>query len=934
MFSFKRSLISTAIAVAMTQGVAVQAALVKGIIQDGKGTLPGAKVEVIGQKITTQSDNEGQFILRGVEAGNYQIKVSYLGYEDVLLDVSVKDDGINQMGKVLLNTHNETLEELVVLGDIVHGEMQSLNVKKNANRIVDVLSADGIGKLPDRNAAEAVQRIAGVSIERDQGEGRFVAVRGLPSQWSSSSINGNRLPTAEEETTSRATAFDFFPSEMIASVEVNKAVTADMEGDAIGGNVNFITKMPPQDLTLNLGFSVNYNEKANGYGNSWNVLFGDRTDNEKFAYLVNLTGWTREWATDNYEPRRGSDDQGIKRLELRDYTGERETYGFNGAMEYNLDNGDEIYARGLYGTLSDTETHYKHRYRFDKDRVELQHIYDELITQMWGVDIGGKHTIGSKSQLDWGLSTYENSFKYGDIPNGSDNAYFVARFDQTAVRYEGLENRDGSDYAYNTIDGGSDPADAISNHLPSDFSHNPSTMPLQYIELYKVKVTEKDNIVANLDFSHEFTAETQLKFGGKYRDKERIARFSDEFYIWDESKGGPTPVLGDFALKDQPGRDEFLDELDINYSEDFSQVADVKTMQAFWNANKENFILDEDESALISNGGSLGINFDVFEDQFSLYGMVDHQINQDLSMNLGIRLEYTDTEVKGMIYDADSNTVTPNTESTSYLSVLPSFHLKYALDDLQNLRLALTRTFARPDFGAINPGGTYLEIESKFYSGNTELDPTYSNNIDLMWEKYFGTVGIVSAGLFYKDIQDPIFQNSTNGGYKGEDVTFYRPENGDSAWLAGMEVSLDRRFDFISSFMTDFGMRINYTYMDSGMTIPGRDDEVAIPRQADQLANIQLYYDNSVLAARIAANHKGAYIEEHGISKDTDSYYGDYTSVDFSAQVQLGYNWLIYFEANNLTNEPIKYYLGDEDRPEQVEYYGSRFQLGVNYKVF
>lgn len=134
-------------------------------------------------------------------------------------------------------------EEIVVTGTIVSGEMKSIAAQREADNIVSVLSADGIGRLPDRNAAEAVQRLPGVAIERDQGEGRFVAVRGLPSQWNSTLINGSRLPTAEEETTSRATAFDFFPSELIDQVIVAKAITPDMEGDAIGGSVNFITKI-------------------------------------------------------------------------------------------------------------------------------------------------------------------------------------------------------------------------------------------------------------------------------------------------------------------------------------------------------------------------------------------------------------------------------------------------------------------------------------------------------------------------------------------------------------------------------------------------------------------------------------------------------------------------------------------------------------------
>lgn len=209
------------------------------------------------------------------------------------------EQNINDQSSVL--SSDETIEEVVAVGVIFEGQAKALDTQRNSDRILNVISADGIGKLPDRNAAEAVQRLPGVSIERDQGEGRFVAVRGL-----------------------------------------------------------------------------------------------------------------------------------------------------NGAVEYNFDNGDSIYARTLYGTLIDDETHYKHRYRFDKQtqnpdgsidggRVELQHIHNILTTELTTNEIGGEHFVGTDSKLDWKLATYDNHFYYGDVPNSSDNSYFVAKFTQKDVVFDGLQ---------------------------------------------------------------------------------------------------------------------------------------------------------------------------------------------------------------------------------------------------------------------------------------------------------------------------------------------------------------------------------------------------------------------------------------------------------------------------------------------------------------
>jgi len=825
------------------------------------------------------------------------------------------------------------IEEVVVLGRMFDTELRSLEVQRESDRILNVVSADAIGKLPDRNAAEAVQRVSGVSIERDQGEGRFVAVRGLPSQWSSSSLNGHRLPSAEEETTSRATAFDFFPSELIERIEVSKAITADQEGDSIGGNVNFITHTAPEERIFDVSMSGGYADKADGDIKSMSLLYGDRSEDGRWGFLANMTGWSRDWATDNYEPRRKG--MGIYRLELRDYTGTRETLGLNLATEYRLENGGKVFARGLYGTLEDEETHYKHRLRFDKDRMEIQHIHNTLITRMQGFEIGGEHLVGADNQLNWSLASYENEFHYGDTPNKDDRSYFVMRFDQADVGYIGLDD-DG--LAYNRIDGGTDPAENITTHLPDGFVMDPAQSRLSWVELYKVYVNEKDKIVLSFDFTSEYFSELEFKFGLKYRDKERVSEFSDEFYAWDEGNYGQAPSLADFTLSDQPGRNDFLSELDVNYQSQFSQVASMSQLERFWNENRNKFILVSEESALLENGGALGRNFELTERHLSAYGMGTYELLDRATLVMGLRLTQTQTNVDSQIFVTDesgSGYLMPFNGAKDYLSVLPSAHLKYAFTEDSNIRLALTRTFARPDFGDLNPGGYYAEHDNEFVGGNPDLDPTYSWNLDLMYEYYFNDTGIFSTGFFYKDITDPIFTDVKEGEYNGvSGVDIYSPENGDDAWLRGVEFNLVRRLDFLPGFLSNFGVSANVTLMDSKMYIPDRDETVPISRQADLLHNLSVYYDNGAFSIRLAQNHKGEYVEEHGGSKSEDQYYGAYTSLDMSAKYTFNDNLVIFAEALNITNEPLTYYIGNEDRPKQVEYYGVRGQLGFRYSFF
>jgi TonB-dependent receptor len=840
---------------------------------------------------------------------------------------------------LLANSDVNSIEEMQVIGHLVRGEQRALEVQQQANRVMSVVSATDMATLPDRNAAEALQRVPGVSIERDQGEGRFVAVRGLPSQWNSTTLNGDRIPTAEEETTSRATAFDFFPTEMIQRIEVSKTLTADMEGDAIGGSVNFVTRTAPEKETFHISLADSFNEKADDHGGyNASALYGNRSEDGRLGFLVNGTAWKREWATDNYEPRRGDDGLGIYRLELRDYTGVRETYGINSAIEFAPNDDHKFTLRALYGTLQDDETHFKHRYRFDKDRVELQHIHNELITEMSGYQLGGEHKLNENNRWDWTLATYTNEFKYGCIPNCQDNSYFVVRFDQKGVGYTGLEDRGtGKKYAYNTIDGGSDDADAISNHLPDNFAMDPSKQFLSWVELYKVYVEEKDKLVASANFNSDVSDSLALKFGAKFREKERVATYSDEFYEWNKA-AGPVPTLADFQLIDQPGRNDYLDDLAIGneYQTDFSQVVSNKDLTDWYNANRQNLVLVESESALVSNGAALGRNFNVQEQHAAVYGMATWQLSDAWNLIGGVRVEQTTTNVAGQVLVTDAATGDSHLQDSNgkkdYMSVLPSAQVKYSVDDNTNIRFSVTRSFTRPDFGSLNPGGTYSEADNEFFSGNSQLDPTYSWNYDLTAEHYFGDIGLLSGGIFYKDITDPIFQSSSIGDFNGKTgVNFYRPENGADAKLYGAEIALNKRFTFLPGFLQHTGIQTNFTAMNSSMTIEGRSGTVPIPRQADELYNITFYYDDGRFSARIAVNQKGAYVEEHGESATFDNYYGDYTSVDFSTSFQITEQLMVFAELNNLTDEPLSYYIGSSDRPKQIEYYGVRGQAGIKY---
>ncbi|WBV55163.1 TonB-dependent receptor [Chryseobacterium daecheongense] len=911
---------------------------ITGVVSDENQPLPGATIKIKGLSKNMVTDIDGKFTINDLKAGEYNLQISYIGYESTTLPVSIQSEENTDLGIIRLQQKHKNIDEVIVTATLKNSEARALNLQKNAINMTNVIASDGIGKLPDRNAAETVQRVQGVSIERDQGEGRFVSIRGLPPFWASTTINGNRLPTAEEETTSRATAFDFFPTELISYVHVNKSFTPDMEADGIGGGVNFITKTPPMKQELKITVGSGYNAKSDKGVYNLGLLYGGRTKDKKLGYLFNIAHFTRNWSTDNFEARR-SGDQGVFRLELRDYNGVRKTTGINTAFEYVLSPKSTLYLKGMYGTLADDETHYKHRIRFDKfssanntARVELQNIHNLLITQLTSVSLGGIHQL-NKGKIDWDLSYYDNRFKYGNIPDKQNNSYYVIKYTQSGVGIDPnyIADRGNGPRAYWKADGGKldykDPDALFGFYSDPNFKMDASQMRFTDLEFYKVFVEEKDKIVAA--FNHEIYASDKLtfKYGFKYRDKERNAKFSDIFYSWNN---GTAPLLSDYGqyITTQPNGPKYLSEMNAHIGNSLGPVLSTTGMDQFWFQNQGNLKINPADSESLEYNKALGRNFDVFEKHADAYGMGTYKLNDKITILGGIRLSNTNTKVKG--YNVIDDKLVPVEDTKKYLAVLPMLHIKYALNDKTNFRFAATRTFSRPNFGDLTPGGTYIEADNEFKGGNPNLNPTYSLNIDLMGEYYFSNVGILSGGIFYKSITDPIFQDSFVGSYNGNPgVQFTAPNNGKTASLGGLELGLNRRFDFLPGFLQYFGTQLNATFMTSKMEKPsGR--KVALPYQAKELYNIQLFFEKKGFNARLAYNYKGKYAVEYAEDDINDTYYGKYSSLDFGGSYQFTKFLTLYADVNNILNKPLIYHFGkNENRPEQVEYYGVRFNMGI-----
>ncbi|MCF8277036.1 MAG: TonB-dependent receptor [Flavobacteriales bacterium] len=981
---------------------------IKGKIVDETGPLPGANIIIQGTSTGATTDMEGRFTINNSPKGSQTLLVSFIGYEKFEKKIEVTE-GENNVGELKLS-QGKQLGEVVIEGDFRGTEAKAFNMTKTSPRIVNVIASDGVGKLPDRNVAEAIQRVPAVAIERDQGEGRYVSIRGTPTDWSASLINGNRLPVADENANSRTLSFDVIPTDLIEYIILSKALTPDQEGDAIGGSLNFISRTAPRQRTLTASLSGGMNFQSMGPAVNASVLWGDRSKNKRFGYIINGMYYNRSYGTDNYEVVYGSNyNHGVNRLELRDYIGTRQTIGANASAEYNLNDQSKIFVKGVFGRMTDNEHHRKTRYNWAEgagQTISFQNIHDIMESTLFGGEVGGNYKLHPKWNLEYKVSSYHNRFGYGPVPferGDSRNGYNVVEFKRFQVNFTDqifIDPETGEQVSPNTP--GAWRIKLIGDDYPGGGGDDPNNIQPQYTDSItadqfifndaysELNTTwERDPIVGQLDLTWNVRGNLTLKAGGKYRWKQGFRELS--LYEWDQNFLVTTNAIrltqfDNEALNTNGG---FLQELGSNYEDNFFPFLTNGQLADFYS------VMDDSIRGIEMNSNHpqyeewIGSKYRYDEQVVAGYAMADWNVFKNkLQITGGLRLEQTylsmtaDTAYMGFVANryigipgmenevyisVYNDTLAANflsyrdaiavyhvpvietTSTTKYLSVLPMLHFTYRLGDKANIRLAATRSLRRPNFNETKPGSPVKDYTNLEYNiGNRNLKPSYSWNFDLMGEYYFGNIGMISAGVFYKYVTDHIFATITADVDQRTGIIYKSFRNADNSYVVGVEASFNRRFDFLPGFLSGFGFNGNYTYIHSEMRVPGRTKAQPLPRQAEHLFNAALFYEKHGVNARLALNYKGAYLYEMNLAAvadaegnpillhdntDFDVFMDDFLSMDFSLSYNFKKHWTVFGEANNLLNWPYRLYRGNRDRPVQVEYYDVRALVGVKFSL-
>lgn len=921
---------------------------IKGFVTDqNDAPLPGATV-ISSDGASAITNFNGVFFL-DASSDEVSIEISYLGFESTTISATKQT---KDLGVIKLELSSNDLQEVIVKATYLPSQVRALNIQKNAVNVKNVIASDAIGKLPDRNAAEAVQRIQGVSIERDHGEGRYVIVRGTPIKWNSNLLNGTRLPASEGTSNNtggdRAVPLDIFPSEMIQYVELSKALTPDMEGDAIGGSVNFITKTAPSKRTINISAANGYNAQAQDGTQNYSVFVGDKIG--KFGYVASATLWDRAWATDNYEVAYNSNLSGdqqysVAEFELRDYIGNRSTVGYNVGLEYDVEENSTIYARAIHSTFEDNESAREHLFELPEagsTEGTMTVRTREGITQikLQGIEFGGDHKLNEKLNFSWRYSDYKNEMRNNFLPTQNDpsqRGYLLAWFDQD-VQFSGLAS-DG--YKYLDVDA---PAGYIGDNKDniqpgvSSGAFNANTAYLAALYNYQQNSFEQD-LTGQFDVSYKLNNDIRIKFGSKLKSKEKRGGSPLIYSIPAAFFGVPgarLAFMSEFETEAFPSNGGFLSELGQNYDGLIQDNITLGVVNSMFTDEVKNSIGFIDIVQDDSNPDSAPSFYSGTEDVFAAYAMAEISLNENLEFLVGFRNELTTLTYNGNQVDENENITEIRKEGTN-AAFLPMLHVKYSPNNKLNVKAAITRSFARPDFADLNPGAVVDDINRVISRGNPGLKNSFSTNYDLMGEYYFDNVGVFSAGVFHKSISNDIFSATSRvNGY-----TIVQPENAENGSITGAEIGISKRFG-----STGFGVDANYTYTDSKVDVPlySVDGEQVtktvveqkIPGQADHIYNASVFYEKNGLLVRVASNYKGDYIEIYSNDgPNHNRWYGKNLTVDFSATYAINDRIRIFAELNNLTNEPLYYYHGtNENRPEQVEFYDIRGQVGLRFNLF
>ena len=885
--------------------------------EDSKELLIGATISISNLKLNTVAGLDGTYTLQNVSEGKHKIVCSFIGYQKKDTLVSIKKNMV--LNFHLKNAYSELSLVTVSGKKNAESEIIAKRVEQNSLIVSNIVSAKSIQLSPDIIIANVLQRVSGVSLERSSsGEGRYAIIRGMDQRYNYTLINGIKIPSPDNK--NRYVPLDIFPSDLVERVEVSKALTPDMEGDAIGGAVNMIMKNAANGLYVNASLSTGYNQnlidkgynyfpvksinlkspyEANGasylakpgdftrdnlnYTNKnftpnaiASLSIGNRFFNNKLGIMLggSFQNTYRSYSgifnpSEYYDETNKEGSLRIKHSNIRDYSNQLTRMGLNAKLDYAFDEKNKISLYVFKAILNDAQN------RMTTDTLQPPPRTGPGTGQVW----------------NFGRSKYQHQSIFNSTLQGNHMLFPKLKFDWTTA-YSIAKNNipDMAEYEYDN----------------GYFADGTSPVPYQHankvVDYHRIweRTSDKDIAgYANLAYSDNFKSiPYTLSVGGMYRAKKR-----DNLYQDYELRTIPNPD-GNFQL--------WTDIYHFNWSV-FNPNGSP--------ANPNSYRADENISA---GYAMLKINW------------------KKLETMAGVRMENTDQRFTTDLPE----TLAGKSGQITYTDVLPSFNLKYHLDNKTNLRLSYFNSINRPGYFEIIPtnkkGDEYTE------TGNPMLKHAKADNIDFRYEYFPKSNEQILVGIFYKNIMNPI-----EFGFVGDKSDQYQPSNFGNATNYGFEFVYEK-------YIQQFGLKLNYTYTNSSITTtkietfnnlmiePAPSETRPLQGQSAHIANAALLYKNikKGIDMQLAWQFTGKRISLVSPYYGFDQWQKAMNMFDFSAEKKFKKNFGLFLKVQNLLNTPDEFYVkkpvsntyavpfevsGSAETLSKRNYYGRNYQIGFRY---
>jgi TonB-dependent receptor len=868
-------------------------------------------------------------------------------------------------------------EDIIVRGTrpIAESEAAALAVQRESDSLITVAASDSVGRLPDQNIAQAAGRLPGVAVQRDQGQARYISLRGAPITWTTLSIDGITVVSPE----GRDTRYDSIPSAIASQIIVRKAVTPDLTGETISGNVDIVTRSPFDYSGYHVAGKLGAGSVELGSRQEYegSLVLSNRFDvgGGELGVLVSGSYYERDMITDNFETdwepvaqdlQPGFADRiWARETENKLYRLTRRNWSVSGRLEYRPGDSDtRLFAQSIYTIFTDDEARDNFIFDFDDRQADnnrgatpctITTTTSAANTGYADVCIGNTPFAGTIYGIDINQRATLRAFRQSIFTNTLGGHFALS--DSTDLDFRLNYTRSEDDRS-------------VVGEARFD---SPSTRTLRPTVAYDLTDPQlaRYNLFSTLSSGGLFSRGTQTRDIDSFTRSLSSLRSLDavdttdaytaRFDLTNHSNlfGGDTTLQ--FGVRfDQRTKEAVENELLANSSAAFTAASLPTTYSSWWNAQlpfqgriplSYDFRYFDiarmrqyvDQLDAVRDFTPIPANFyNVREQVYAGYAMAT--VRTDWGSILGgVRVEHVRNRGEAFVLLNGVQTLI-RTDGDSTLA-FPSLHFNYDIGENQRIRLSFNSGAARPDYDQLRPNFTFSDSNLTISGGNPLAKPERAYGADLYYEYYIQPQGYLSFGIYYKRAEDVLFDDTrvfnsdvlNSGGVDRSQYVLSTITNGGSGWLYGAEAAVQLQLDpwtqdlGLPEWMGGFGINANINVNDSEAEAPD-GSKIRLPGTSDIVYNIGGYYEKYGLSIRLNYQYRSAWIDAYGPASDGGNFYwAADDEMDFSARYAITENFEVYFDASNLLNQPGRRYVRDSVYTIEWERFGRRYTGGVRF---